>query len=135
MAVVVDEYGGTAGIITMEDILEELVGNIRDEYDEAEITEKDIVQISENEYRIDGLAEIDEINDVLHAEIPSDEYETLSGFVISILGEIPEEGEHPVFEYERLQFTVESSNEKIITSVLVKILPALDDEEITKEEP
>ena len=135
MAVVVDEYGGTAGIITMEDILEELVGNIRDEYDEAEITEKDIVQISENEYRIDGLAEIDEINDALHAEIPSDEYETLSGFVIGILGEIPEEGEHPVFEYERLQFTVESSNEKIITSVLVKILPALDDEEITKEEP
>ncbi len=134
MAVVVDEYGGTAGIITMEDILEELVGNIRDEYDDAESTEHEIQKISEIEYRINGLAEIDEVNDALNAEIPSDEYDTLSGFVISILGEIPEEDEHPSFTYERLQFTVEESNEKIITSVLVKLLPPTSDEETISEE-
>lgn len=135
MAVVVDEYGGTAGIITMEDILEELVGNIRDEYDEAEIIENEIQQISDTEYRIDGLASIDDINDTLEAEIPSDEYETLSGFVIGMLGEIPEEDEHPTFTYERLQFTVEQSNEKIITSVLVKILPLeVSEEDNTSEE-
>lgn len=136
MAIVVDEYGGTAGIITMEDILEELVGNIRDEYDEAEITEteNEIQKITEDEYRIDGLASIDDVNDALNAEIPSDEYETISGFVISVLGEIPEEDEHPSFTYERLQFTVESSNEKIITAVLVKLLPPMDEEETIKEE-
>lgn len=136
MAVVVDEYGGTAGIITMEDILEELVGNIRDEYDEAEIaeTENEIQNIDLNLYRIDGLASIDDVNDALNAEIPSDEYETISGFVIGILGEIPEEDEHPSFEYERLHFTVENSNEKIITSVLVKILPPPEGEESVNEE-
>ena len=123
MAVVVDEYGGTAGIITMEDILEELVGNIRDEYDDAEVIENDIKKISDNEYVIQGLASIDDINDVLEAEIPSDEYETLSGFVIGNLGEIPEENEHPEFTYDRLRFVVEESNEKIITSVRVEILP------------
>lgn len=135
MAVVVDEYGGTAGIITMEDILEELVGNIRDEYDDAEITENEIQKISDTEYRINGLASIDDINDALDAEIPSDEYETLSGFVIGMLGEIPEENEHPEFIYERLQFTVEESNEKIITAVHVTLLPPLSpDEEAEQDE-
>ena len=134
MAVVVDEYGGTAGIITMEDILEELVGNIRDEYDDAEVIEHEIQKISDSEYRINGLASIDDINDVLEAEIPSDEYETLSGFVIGNLGEIPEEDEHPSFTFERLHFTVEESNEKIITTVRVKILPPLSDEESNVKE-
>lgn len=134
MAVVVDEYGGTAGIITMEDILEELVGNIRDEYDDAEVSENKIEQLSETEYQIDGLAAIDDINDMLRAEIPSDEYETLSGFVISILGEIPEEDEHPEFTYEGLRFTVLESNEKIITSVLVEILPPPSSHEEVQED-
>ncbi len=137
MAVVVDEYGGTAGIITMEDILEELVGNIRDEYDDAEVTENEIQAISDSEYRIHGLASIDDVNDVLETDIPSDEYETLSGFVIGNLGEIPEEDEHPEFTYGRLHFTVEESNEKIIVAVRVKVLPPLVaevDEQDTSEE-
>ena len=135
MAVVVDEYGGTAGIITMEDILEELVGNIRDEYDEAEITEteNEIQKIKDDEYRINGLASIDDVNDTIDGEIPSDEYETISGFVIGMLGEIPEEDEHPSFFFRNIHFTVESSNEKIVTSVLVKILHPTDHIDISEE--
>ncbi len=133
MAVVVDEYGGTAGIITMEDILEELVGNIMDEYDEAEGSEHTITMVADDTYLIDGLCDIEDVNDALKVELPTDEYDTISGFVIGILGEIPEENSHPNFEYENLLFTVEGNNEKIITSVRVKRLPPPQIEEEAEE--
>lgn len=125
MAVVVDEYGGTAGIVTMEDILEELVGNIRDEYDEEEEveSEQNIVVLDEHTYRIAGLTEIDDVNEALEVELPDDEYDTISGFVIGELGGIPEEDTHPTFEYDGLQFQVEETNEKIVTVVRVTKLP------------
>ena len=123
LAVVVDEYGGTAGIVTMEDILEELVGNIRDEYDgdEAIIEEQEIRKIGENVYLVAGLTEIETVNKELGIDIPDDEYGTLSGFFISLIGQIPEEKEHTEAEYENIKLTVESSNDKIITLIKVEI--------------
>lgn len=123
MVVVVDEYGGTAGIVTMEDILEELVGNIRDEYDEEEVIENTVEKIADDTYIVAGLMEIDDINDQLEIEIQNDEFETISGLVIALLGEIPEEDENPEIDYNRFTFTVLKSNEKIIELVKIKINP------------
>ena len=117
LAVVVDEYGGTEGIVTMEDILEELVGNIRDEYDEEEEFEHPIVKVKDGEYIISGLAELDEVADELETDLPVDEYDTASGFAIGMLGEIPDEGTTPAFRYKDYDFKVLSSNEKIIHSL------------------
>ncbi len=130
MVIIVDEYGGTAGIVTMEDILEELVGNIRDEYDEEEVIENTIEHAGDKTYIVDGLMEIDYINDELDIDLPSDEYETISGLIIALLGEIPEEDEHPELECGNYAFTVLKSNEKIIERVMIKIkeLPTNDEE-------
>ncbi len=121
MVIIVDEYGGTAGIVTMEDILEELVGNIRDEYDEEEVIENTIEHAGKDTYIVDGLMEIDDINDELEIDLPADEYETISGLIIALLGEIPEEDEHPEVECGKYTFTVLKSNEKIIQRVLIKV--------------
>jgi putative hemolysin len=117
LAVVVDEYGGTEGIVTMEDILEELVGNIRDEYDEEEEFEHPIVKVKDGEYIISGLAELDEVADELETDLPVDEYDTANGFAIGMLGEIPDEGTMPSFRYKDYDFKVLSSSEKIINSL------------------
>lgn len=116
IAVVVDEYGGTAGMVTVEDILEEIVGNISDEYDEEE---KEIEAIDNNTYLIRGTTHLDEVNDALQVNLPVEEFDTLSGFLIGQLGRIPEETEKPVIEYEGLVFKVEKVEDKRI--VLVKI--------------
>lgn len=135
MAIVVDEYGGTAGLVTMEDILEELVGNIRDEYDEAEEIENNIEQIDDATYIVDGLMEIDYINDELDLDLPTDEYETISGLIIALLGEIPEEEEHPEIDYKNYTFSVLDSNEKIIKAVKIKVneIADLEDEKSATE--
>jgi putative hemolysin len=136
MAVVLDEFGGTAGLLTMEDILEELVGNILDEYDATEEQIFDLVEKQEeNVYVIDGLAEIDDVNDELDIELPTEDYNTVSGFVISMLGEIPEENTHPEFVYENIKFTVLESTKKIITSVKLEITePEKDGEDSEDDE-
>lgn len=104
MAVLVDEYGGTAGIVTMEDILEEIVGNIQDEYDEEE---QDITAISEDTYIISGAADPEDVLPVLHARLPeSREYDTMNAMVIDLLGRIPTESESPSVAYENVEFTV-----------------------------
>jgi len=127
LAVVVDEYGGTAGIITMEDILEELVGSIMDEYDTEEEESINILQIDNCTYMINGMSELEQVNDTLGIDLPTDDYETLSGFVISELGYIPDEDEHPEFMYEAWTFKVETASEKIINTVKVsKTLTSLE---------
>ena len=78
IAIVIDEFGGT-GIVTMEDILEEIVGNIFDEYDDIV---EEIKHISENVYEIDGLINLESVEDILKIDLPDEEYETLSGFMI-----------------------------------------------------
>ncbi len=110
-AVVLDEYGGTAGIITMEDMLEELVGNIFDEYDDVE---KDFEKIDDTTFMINGSVSIYELRRILEVDIPEGDYDTLSGYLIELLGRIPEDNEKPEIETEKVTYKVEKYEEKRI---------------------
>ena len=111
LAIVVDEYGGTAGIVTMEDILEELVGNIFDEYDDIE---NEFEKIDENTFRISGSVSISELKKILKVDVPEGEYDTLSGYLIEILGRIPEDEEKPVIETQNVTYKIEEYEDKRI---------------------
>ncbi len=115
MAVVVDEYGGTAGIVTMEDILEEIVGNIQDEYDEEE---QEFEKIDENTYIISGLADPEDILSELDVKLPETrEYDTMSAMIVELLGRIPGEDETPAVEYENIEFTVMQMEDNLISKI------------------
>ncbi|HBQ64305.1 MAG TPA: hemolysin [Clostridiales bacterium] len=101
MVVVADEYGGTAGIITMQDIIEEIFGDIGDEYDEDAV---EITSIGEGEYIVDGLTRLGALNEALGTDLESEHYETIGGFVTGIIGNFPKKGE--VVDYNGLQVTV-----------------------------
>ena len=116
IAIAIDEYGGTAGLITMEDIIEELVGNIFDEYDEEEI---DYKKIDENTYILSGAITSYELKKIFDIEFPEGDYETLSGYLIDKLGRIPDENEHPTIEDEHLTYKVEEIDDKRIKYVKV----------------
>lgn len=116
MAVVIDEYGGTAGIVTMEDVLESIVGNIQDEYDN-EADEYSV--IDDSTYTIDGTTDLEEVERLLDADLPEGDYDTLGGLIIDRLGRIPLEGEHPSVETEDFVFTVEKVEERRIDKVRV----------------
>ena len=90
IAVVTDEYGSVSGLVTLEDLLEELVGEIADEYDTEE---PEVEVVSEDVYRVDGKLAIDELNEILDAELPDEEWDTVGGLVLGLLGEIPDEGQ------------------------------------------
>lgn len=111
LAIVLDEYGGTAGIITMEDVLEELVGNIFDEYDDVE---KDYEKIDENTFLIDGSVSIYDLRKILGVDIPEGDYDTLSGYLIELLGRIPEDDEKPEIETEKVTYKIEEYEERRI---------------------
>ncbi|MGY8752772.1 MAG: hemolysin family protein [Phycisphaerales bacterium] len=94
MAVVIDEYGGTAGLVTIEDVLEEIVGEIRDEHDDAEADEPALKRVSEKLVEVDGRYNLDDLNDELGLAFPEDEeYDTIAGFILANLGHVPEVGE------------------------------------------
>ena len=114
IAIIVDEYGGTAGLITMEDILEELVGDIYDEYDEEE---KEFEKIDENTYILSGSMTIYDVNKLLNAEIPEGDYDTISGYLKEKLGRIPEEKEKPVIDTEEVTYKIEEYEDKRILKV------------------
>ena len=114
IAIVVDEYGGTAGLVTMEDILEELVGDIYDEYDEEE---KEYEKIDENTYILAGSLPIYDVNKLLDAGIPEGDYDTISGFLQEELGRIPEDEEKPVIETEKVTYKIEEYEDKRILKV------------------
>ena len=116
IAIVIDEYGGTSGIVTIEDILEEIVGEIYDEYDE--VIEK-YEKIDENTYVFDGSLAVYEVEKVLDIQIPEGEYDTLSGYLIEELGRIPTEKEKPVIETEKATYKVEKCKDKKILKVKV----------------
>ncbi|MBQ6266886.1 MAG: HlyC/CorC family transporter [Clostridia bacterium] len=126
-AVVVDEYGGTAGIVTFEDVLESIVGNIQDEYDDEE---EEINRIDETTFTIDAIADLDEVDELLGTTIPEGDYDTLGGFVVSLLGYLPTEADGSVeAEYKNLRFTVLSYEERRIGKIKVEILPTDPPEE------
>ena len=114
IAIIVDEYGGPAGLITMEDILEELVGDIFDEYDKEE---KEYEQIDSNTYLLSGSITINDVNKLLEAQIPEGDYDTLSGYLQDKLGRIPEEEELPTIDTEKVNYKIVEYEDKRILKV------------------
>lgn len=100
MIIVLDEYGATAGMITLEDLLEEIVGEIRDEYDEDE--EQELVEVGPGEYVVEGSMKLDDLNDLLELELESEDYDSIGGLIIGQLDRLPEEGESVVCDGIRL---------------------------------
>ena len=127
MAIVIDEYGGTAGVITMEDIIEEILGNILDEYDDEEIEAK---QIDDNTYILSGSLTSYDLKKMFGVELPEGDYETLSGYLIEKLGRIPENDEHPIIEGEKLTYKIEEVEDKRIK--YIKVCKNLNEHEIYK---
>ncbi|MFT4414024.1 hemolysin family protein [Fredinandcohnia humi] len=119
MAIVIDEYGGTDGIVTIEDLIEEIVGNIFDEYDEYTISDEEIIQLDEHSYSMVGTVNLHDVQEILKITFPTDEYDTLSGFVIGQLGYIPSGDVHPEVEYENFIFKVDEMDEKRIMRIQV----------------
>lgn len=122
MAIVVDEYGGTEGLVCMEDILEEIVGNIQDEYDDEEA---ELCRVTDSIYTIDGNADPDEILPQLGLEVPKNmELDTMSGFVVELLGRIPETSEKPSVDWHGVRFSVLLMEDNWIEKLKAEILPA-----------
>ena len=134
MAIVVDEYGGTSGLITLEDLLEEIVGNIYDEFDPKE--EPEITRLSGGRWRISGAADLESVAEALDIRLPSDlEYDTLGGLVFSRLTEIPSDGEHPVVECFGLRISVEQiADRRVEWAVVEKLSDEPKDDDGTEKE-
>lgn len=117
MAIVIDEYGQTAGLVTMEDIIEEIVGNIQDEYDE----EEELIQKqADGSYLADGMTEVEDLEKLLGIQFEEEDYETLNGFLIFHLERIPTEEENCVVSYGDYEFQVLSMENNIIKTVQIK---------------
>lgn len=123
MALVVDEYGGTSGLVTLEDLLEELVGNIYDEFDPLE--EQDIIRLEDGRWRVSGSANLEELFEAMGRELPEDDerdYDTLGGLVFAQLSVIPDDGSRPVVETLGLRIRVEELFERRVEWALVEEL-------------
>lgn len=114
IAMVTDEYGSVSGLVTLEDLLEELVGEISDEYDREE---PEVVEVAEGVYRVDGKVAIDEVNELLDVELPDEEWDTVGGLMLGLLGSIPTEGEEVAFG--DLTFGAEQVRGRRILKVLI----------------
>ena len=130
MVIVADEYGGVAGIVTVEDLIESIVGNIQDEFDDEE---EEIQQISEDKFNIDGMSAVSEVDELLGIELPEGEYETVAGYLMSVLGRVPEAYEHPTVEYGGYSFTVAEMDERRIVRITVERLPETETSENNEE--
>lgn len=113
ISIIIDEYGGTSGIVTMEDILEELVGEIDDEYD----NEKEVTKINDNEYLVDPEMRIDEVNERFDLDIQSDKFDSIGGFVIELLDRMPKSKDE--VEFENLKFVVVNVDKRKITQLMI----------------
>ena len=121
MAVVVDEYGGTSGIVTMEDLLESIVGNMQDEYDQEE---EEYQKLSDTIFVLDGSMSVDDVEELLGMNIgPEEDYDTLSGMITDLLDCIPAKDEHPSVQVGNVKFTVLATDERRISKLRAEILP------------
>lgn len=133
MAILIDEYGGFSGIVTTEDIIEEIVGDIEDEYDEEEA---EIEKLDEFTYIVSGFVYLDDLEEELGVELESENSETIGGFLIDILGEIPDEDENEqrIIEYKNYVFKILSVKERRIEKVELFILPETEEDEADSED-
>ncbi len=115
IAIVVDEYGGAVGIITLEDILEEVVGQIRDEYD---METGQLVKLGENRFLVNAAMEIERANEKMNLNLPKEDYETIGGFLLKQIGKIPKKGETLI--YKNVKYTVMQSSNRAINEILVE---------------
>ena len=120
IVIVMDEYGQTSGLVTLEDILEEIVGNIMDEHD---VEEELIIVLSASSYIASGMLELEKLGDLLHVTFDTEEYGTLNGFMIDKLERIPNEGEECIVVYKNYRFTVLEVNDNTIQRVKIEKLP------------
>ncbi len=126
MAIVLDEYGGTAGIVTLQDLIEEIVGNI---IDDTRDDEEDVVKLNDNEFIVNGATKLGDVNDILGMDFENDEIESIGGYVISIIGRFPVKGEK--IDDEKASFVVEKIDKNRIEKlrVILKSEPELEEEE------
>jgi CBS domain containing-hemolysin-like protein len=117
MAIVIDEYGGTAGLVTIEDLIEEIVGEIVDEYDQEEPLAE---PIDDSTIRVDAKMSIDEVNELLDVELPDEEWDTVGGLLFGLMGRVPEEGE--TVRFDSLEFRTERVTGRRIQKVVIKKL-------------
>ena len=131
LAIVVDEYGGTAGMVTLEDVLEEVVGDIRDEHDEAEAEYYE--KLDDDHYRVDARIDLDDLNDLLDLDLDTESFnfETLGGLIFHLTGDIPSEGEK--IDYGRLAMQVETVENNRIRHVHVQVEAQTEDEDLSEK--
>ena len=120
-----DEYGGVAGLVTIEDLLEAIVGNMQDEYDDED---EEVEQLSETTFTVDGTADIDEVNDLLNIQLPKGDYDTIGGLIMAELGYIPTGEENARIECCGFSFTVTEVDERRIEKVLAERLPEVKED-------
>jgi putative hemolysin len=121
MAIVLDEYGGLSGVITLEDIIEEIVGDIQDEFDRDE--DREIIKLGQDHYLADAKIHIDDLSEIVGIGFPNDEvYDTLGGFILSYLGKFPSKGEEMVFE--NLIFKIKDVHKRRLQKIEIRKLPA-----------
>jgi magnesium and cobalt transporter len=130
MSIVIDEYGGTAGILTLEDIIEEIIGEIMDEYDsEQEL----IVEHDDGSISVNARLDVDKLEDFLQVELPEGEFESVGGFIISLIGKVPEVNETVI--YDGLEITIEAATSRKIDRARIRKISQEVSEEPSEEEP
>ncbi len=130
IAIIIDEYGGTEGLVTMEDLLESIVGNIQDEYDNEE---DEISILNENTFHIEGTIGIEELSELLEVNLPEGDYDTVAGMLVEKLGRIPESNEFPTVTVNNIRFTVQEVSDHRISKILVEKLASEDSKKETDE--
>lgn len=118
IAIIIDEYGGFSGIVTIEDLIEEIMGEINDEDDNIE---ESIIKLDDKRFLVNGGTTLEELNDKLNIDVQSDDIDTLSGFIINLIGRIPSESDENVIEYKDITFKIDKLGEKRIEKVLINL--------------
>ena len=117
IAIIVDEYGGTEGLITLEDLIEDILGNIQDEYDHEE---EEIKQISDKKFHVDGSTSIEDVEELIGEDIYDDDSDTIAGFMLTMLGNVPDVDEHPEVTHKGFKFTVLKVEDRRIEDILIE---------------
>ncbi len=116
-AIILDEYGGTEGLVTLEDLIEDILGNIQDEYDNEE---DEIKQISDKKYNVDGSTSIEDVEELIGEDIYDDDSDTIAGFMLTHLGQVPKTDEHPEVVHKGFRFTVLKTEDRRIEEILIE---------------